>query len=174
MFHGHLDYFQKPFLGGRPTLKLGDHGIPNVHNHWFVLFDHVWGPAWIDMHWNSIWLRARSHMTSHCTWGSVTTLLHDLEVSWDNLWTLSFGLSQLHGHGSWLVCEVALSTITLRLGCVLWNYVLHYHTLVLVLGFSINEEHSCCVLCEHFDKQLLIIKVFKCNLFFFIGKKTIM
>jgi hypothetical protein len=32
-----------------------------------------------------------------------------LEVSWDNLWTLSFGFSQFHGHGSWLVCEVALS-----------------------------------------------------------------
>ena len=32
-----------------------------------------------------------------------------LEVSWDNLWTLSFGLSHLHGHGSWLLCEVALS-----------------------------------------------------------------
>ena len=30
-----------------------------------------------------------------------------LEVSWDGLWTLSFGLS-LHGHGSWLVGEVAL------------------------------------------------------------------
>jgi hypothetical protein len=31
-----------------------------------------------------------------------------LEVCWDGLWTLSFGLSQFHGHGSWLVCEVAL------------------------------------------------------------------
>ena len=30
------------------------------------------------------------------------------EVSWDSLWTLSFGLSQFHGHGFWLVCEVAL------------------------------------------------------------------
>jgi hypothetical protein len=30
------------------------------------------------------------------------------EVCWDGLWTLSFGLSQFHGHGSWLVCEVAL------------------------------------------------------------------
>jgi hypothetical protein len=30
-----------------------------------------------------------------------------LEVSWDNLSRLSFGLSQFHGHGSWLVCEVA-------------------------------------------------------------------
>ena len=32
-----------------------------------------------------------------------------LEVSWDILWTLSFGLSQFPGHGSWLVCDVALS-----------------------------------------------------------------
>ena len=26
----------------------------------------------------------------------------------DGLWTLCFGLSQFHGHDSWLVCEVAL------------------------------------------------------------------
>ena len=32
-----------------------------------------------------------------------------LEVSWDGFWTLSFGLSQFHGHGSWLMCEVVLS-----------------------------------------------------------------
>ena len=31
-----------------------------------------------------------------------------LEVCWDGLSTLSCGLSQSHGHGSWLVCEVAL------------------------------------------------------------------
>ena len=30
-----------------------------------------------------------------------------LEVCWDGLRTLSFGLSQFCGHGSWLVCEVA-------------------------------------------------------------------
>ena len=74
MFHSHLDYVQKPPLGGRPTTKPGDHGTPNTYNHWFLLFYRVWGPAWIDIHWNSIWLRARSHMTSHYTWGSVTTL----------------------------------------------------------------------------------------------------
>ena len=32
-----------------------------------------------------------------------------LEVCWDSLRTLSFWLSQSHGHGSWLECEVALS-----------------------------------------------------------------
>ena len=31
-----------------------------------------------------------------------------LEVCWGGLWTLSLGLSRFHGHGSWLVCEVAL------------------------------------------------------------------
>ena len=31
----------------------------------------MWGSAWIDIYWNSIWLRARSHMTSYYTWGSV-------------------------------------------------------------------------------------------------------
>ena len=32
-----------------------------------------------------------------------------LEVCWDGLWTLSFGLSQFHSHGSWLVCELTVS-----------------------------------------------------------------
>ena len=74
MFHGHLDYFQKLPLEGRSNTKPGDHGTPNAHNHWFILFYHVRGPAWIKTHWNSIWLRVRSHMTSHYTWGSVTTI----------------------------------------------------------------------------------------------------
>ena len=41
-----------------------------------------------------------------------------LEMSWDNLWTLSFRLSQFYGHGSWLVCEVALSEggLTMHVG----------------------------------------------------------
>jgi hypothetical protein len=30
--------------------------------------------AWIEIHWNNIWLRTRSHMTSHYTRGFVTTL----------------------------------------------------------------------------------------------------
>ena len=57
---------------------------------------------------NSIWLRAQSHMTSHYTRGFVTTYMN-LEVSWEGLWTISFGLSQFHGHSSWLMCEVALN-----------------------------------------------------------------
>ena len=69
--------FKNRPLEGRPNKKKPrDHGIPNAHNRRFILFYHVWGPTWIKIHWNSIWLRARSHMTSHYTWGSVTTL-HD-------------------------------------------------------------------------------------------------
>ena len=33
MFHGHLDYFQKPSLGGRLNTKRGDHDTLNAHNH---------------------------------------------------------------------------------------------------------------------------------------------
>jgi hypothetical protein len=36
----------------------------------------VWRSTSIEIHENSIWVRARSHMTSHYTWGSVT-ILHD-------------------------------------------------------------------------------------------------
>jgi hypothetical protein len=32
MFHGHLDYFQKPPLGGRLNTKQGDYDTMNAHN----------------------------------------------------------------------------------------------------------------------------------------------
>ena len=75
--------------------------ISNARNRWFILYYHVWGPAWIKIHSNSIWLRARSHIDlTRWYWGEC----------WDGLWTLSLGLSQFHGHGSWLMCKVALKT----------------------------------------------------------------
>ena len=75
------------------------HGIPTLHQ-----MDHVsWslGP----------FSKTTTRMASHYTWGSMTTL-HDV---WRCVGTaafghsLSFGLSQFHGHGSWPVCVVALS-----------------------------------------------------------------
>ena len=90
MFHGHLDYFPKPPLGGRPNTKPGHHGTPNAYNCCFILFYHVWGPAWIKNPWNNFWLRACSHMTSHYTWGSVTTI-HDF----------GGGLGTAFGHLLW-------------------------------------------------------------------------
>ena len=99
MFHGHLDDSQKPALGGRLNTKPGDHGIVNAHNCWFILFYYAWGPAWIEMHWNSIRLRAQSHMASHYTWGYVTTL-HDCKGVLGRpldtlLWALTISWSRL-------------------------------------------------------------------------------
>jgi hypothetical protein len=71
-----LGLFSKPPLGGRPNTKPGDCGTPNAHNCWFILFYHMGGPTWIGICWNSISLRAWSHVTSHYAWGSMTTL-HD-------------------------------------------------------------------------------------------------
>jgi hypothetical protein len=99
MCHGHLDCSQKLLLGGRSNTKPGDHGTLNAHNRWFILFYHVWGPTWMKIHRNSIWLRARSHMASHYTWGPVTTL-HDfggvLGRPLDTfLWALTISWSRL-------------------------------------------------------------------------------
>jgi hypothetical protein len=64
------------------------------------------------MHWNSIWLRARSHrnFTLH---SRVSTTPHDFGgcVGTMAFGHFSFGLTQFHGHGSWLVCEVALNIV---------------------------------------------------------------
>ena len=111
MFHGHFDYYHKPPLGGRSNTKSRDHGTSNNTNRWFILLYHVWGPSWIEIHWCSIWLRAQSHMTSHYTWG-----VHDHTIWFWRCLGTAFGHfllgshkhDHIFGHGSWLVCEVAL------------------------------------------------------------------
>jgi hypothetical protein len=45
-------------------------------------------------------------MTLHYTWGSVTTL-HDFEGGLGQPLDAFFRLPQFHGHGSWIICEVA-------------------------------------------------------------------
>ena len=99
MFHDCLDYSQKPPLGSRFNTISRDHGTTNAHNRWFILFYHVWGHAWINIHWNSIWLTAQSHMASRYTWRFVTTL-HDfggvLGRPLDTfLWALTISWSRL-------------------------------------------------------------------------------
>ena len=42
MFHGCLNYFQKSFLGGRPTTKPRDHGTPNAYLQPLVYFISSW------------------------------------------------------------------------------------------------------------------------------------
>ena len=130
MFHNHLDYFQKLPLEGRPNTKPRDHGTPNYCNSWFILFYHVWGLAWIEIPWNSIWLRTRSHMASHYTWGSVTTLHDfggDLGRPLDTLfWALTLSWSRLLAR--------------------VWNgpEMQRLHEVkVKVLSFSSSEQSSC-------------------------------
>jgi hypothetical protein len=114
MFHGHLDYFQEPPLGGRLNTKPGDHGTPNTHNHFFILFYQVWGPSWIKKFIELAFGWGLGHvLTSHYTWRPVT-VIHDfggvLGRPLDTFFRArAFGLSKFHGHGSWLVCEVALN-----------------------------------------------------------------
>ena len=31
--------------------------LRTLTNRWFILLYHVWGPTWIECHWNSIWSR---------------------------------------------------------------------------------------------------------------------
>ena len=97
----------------------------------------MWGPHRKKIHWNSIWLKL-GHVWLHSTLDSPWPHYMILEVSWDGLWTLSLGLSQSHGHNSWLMCEVTLRVPTpLELHCltkeVVWAipsklvFILFYH-----------------------------------------------
>jgi len=63
------------------------------HESKFIEIAFGWGPG-------HEWL----HTTLEGLWPHYMIL----EVCWDGIWTLSFGLSQFHGHCFWLVCEVAL------------------------------------------------------------------
>jgi hypothetical protein len=99
MSHGHLDYFQKSPLGGRPDTKpMGDHGTPHAHNRWFILLYHVWGPS---LKWHLVEGPVTYDFTLH-SW-SMTTL-HDFQGVLDGLWSLSFRLSQFQR--SWLLAHV--------------------------------------------------------------------
>ena len=122
-----------------PNIKSGDHGTLNSHNRWFILFYHMWGPTWIDISWNSIWLRAQSHMISHHTWG----VHYHTTCYWMYVGTtfghFLFGLSQFHGHGSWLMCEATLNHVTIN------PYSIYYHWLprnqhILLVRYKTNSN----------------------------------
>ena len=76
MFHGHLGYFQKPPLEvgwtqNRETMALWN--LTTIDLLYYIICE---DPTWIEIHWNSIWSRAWSHISSHYTWRLVITL-HD-------------------------------------------------------------------------------------------------
>ena len=147
-------------LGGRPNTQLGDHVTPNAHSRWFVLFYHVWGPAWIKIHWNSIWLRVRSHMTSRCyTWGFGTTL-HDFggvfgRPLYTLFWTLTISWSWLLAHmWSGLAPSLVLShTKLLEVHQTLWHIGSCYLPLIICakkkLSLNITQPMICVQLPWH-------------------------
>jgi hypothetical protein len=68
--------FQIHLLEVGLTQNLETMALPTLTTVGSSYFTTSENPTWIDIHWNSIWSRTRSHVTSHYTRGSVTTL-HD-------------------------------------------------------------------------------------------------
>ena len=64
-------------------LEVGlDHGTPNAHNCWFILDYHVWGPAWIDIHWITFgW--GPGHIRLHITPEGLWPHYMILKVCWN-------------------------------------------------------------------------------------------
>jgi hypothetical protein len=103
------------------------------------------------------------HMTSHYTKGSMTTL-HDLEVSWDGLWTPSFGLlacvwsgpqvpnptharKSQHG-GKISTCEPRV-TIKIWLINIKVKYWVFYEKIVTSLGWELRPNFYWTQLATH-------------------------
>jgi hypothetical protein len=63
IFHGHLDYFQKPPLGGRLNTKLEDHGTPKPR--WFIIL-HSWESSLYCSLLNIISVFTRALTSLHC------------------------------------------------------------------------------------------------------------
>jgi hypothetical protein len=88
--------------------------ILNSHECWFILFYHVWGLAWIDFRWNSIWLRARS------TYGFTIHLRVRDRTTW--FWRcvgMAFGHFLLGSH-NFTVTALGLC-VKWPLQCFLWD-----------------------------------------------------
>ena len=91
MFYGHLDYFQKSSLGGKPNTNPGNRGTPNAHNCWIIYFIMYEDPCelkFVEMAFG--W--GPSHIWLHTTLEDPWPHYMILEVYWDSIWTLSFGL----------------------------------------------------------------------------------
>jgi hypothetical protein len=96
VFHGHLDYFQTPPLGGRLNTK--------TQRPWDCEILHrliYYGLSCVRT------LHEQEFIEVALSWGPVNTLHEFGSVLGQPLETY-FGHSQFHGHGSWLECEVVL------------------------------------------------------------------
>ena len=86
----------KPPLGGRPTTNLETTALTIVNLIYFIMCEDL---AWVKIYWNSMWLRARWHMTSNYTWGPVTPLhIHDFGSVLGRPLGTSFWELDFHGH----------------------------------------------------------------------------
>ena len=100
IYHMRLNIIFNIFLGDRLNTKLGDHGLQNLTTVDLLYVIMREDPTYINStHWSSIWLRARSHMSSHYTWGPVTTF-HDFgsvsgTVFGHFFWALTISWSRL-------------------------------------------------------------------------------
>ena len=78
------------------------------------------------------------HIGLHTTLKGPWPHYMNLKVSWDGLWTLSFGLSQFYGHRSWLVCAVALRRPYRGLLCEL----IHRHVFIPKVNYPLQRLES--------------------------------
>ena len=107
MFHGHLDYFKNHLLKvgltqNRETMALRT--LTTVDLFYSIMCEDLHEYEFIEIAFGS----EPGHIQLYTTLEDLCPHYMILEVCWDDLWTLSFVLSQSHGHGSRLVCEVAL------------------------------------------------------------------
>ena len=118
----------------------------NARNRRFILFYHVLGPAWIKIHWNSIWLRAQSRMTSHYIWGFVTTLYDCGGVLWRPLdtffWALTISWSQLLAR-VWSGPELNLCSC-----CCLFDATIELHAMVKIIQWLFNYNLEVDFICS--------------------------
>ena len=100
------------------------------------------GPAWIEVDWNSIWLRVQSHMTSHYTRGSVTTV-HDFGGVVGRpldtfFWALTISWPRLLAH-VWSGPQFRRWTVQWAWRC--WSYVVYLTSII-----CIDVDHNCFLL----------------------------
>ena len=97
MFHGHLDYFQKPSLVGRPNTKLWDHGtrtLTTVGLFYFIVCEDPHDYKFIEVAFGRgpghIWLHTSVHFKIHdqttrfwrCLGRPLDTFFWALTISW--------------------------------------------------------------------------------------------
>jgi hypothetical protein len=122
IFKNHL--LEVGLTQNQETMALWMLAIVNLF-YFIICEDH----AWIEILEITFGWRP-SHTWLHTTLEDMWPHYMILKAPWDDLWTLSFGLSQFHSHGSWLVCEVVMSPM-------LSTFILIGHLLV-EANFTMN------------------------------------